>query len=416
MRQVTIRQWTIDGLPLDTVSLENAIFVTRSRRWPLMIDPQAQANTWVKRTEKANKMRIIKLTQGNMLRTLEQSIRVGIPVLLENVPETLDPALDPVLLKQTYKSQGRTLIRLGDSDVDYADDFRFYITSKLSNPHYAPEVCIKVTIINFTVTAVGLEDQLLSDVASLERPDLEERKESLVVQIADGRRTIKDLEDKILKMLAEASGNILDDEDLINTLDSAKKTSEKTETAVKGAEETSKEIDAARNEYMPVATRGSVLYFVVADFSAVDPMYQYSLQYFKEIFCNTVRALPGPDRHAPTREATSLQKELRAPSEPVRHAAGARRREVRLARRAPRDPCAGDHARDVRDDLPRPLREAQGALRLPHRRVDPAPRGQDQPRRVGRLPARERAGRGPAGQPRGGVARHEGVGVGGRAR
>ena len=45
-------------------------------------------------------------------------------------------------------------------------------------------MCIKVTIINFTVTAVGLEDQLLSDVASLERPDLEERKESLVVQVS----------------------------------------------------------------------------------------------------------------------------------------------------------------------------------------------------------------------------------------
>merc|ERR1719506_1183586 len=148
--------------------------------------------------EKEQKLRIIKLSQSDFLRVLEQSIRVGIPVLLENVMEALDPALDPILLKQTYISQGRKLIRLGDTDVDYDDGFKFYITSTLSNPHYAPEICIKVTIVNFTVTFEGLEDQLLADVAALERPDLEEKKESLVVQIADGRKVIQELEDKIL--------------------------------------------------------------------------------------------------------------------------------------------------------------------------------------------------------------------------
>ena len=292
---VEIRGWGINGLPMDTLSVENAIFVTRSRRWPMMIDPQGQANRWVKAMNKERKLRIIKLTQGDFLRVLESSIRVGIPVLLENVLEALDPALDPVLLKQTFKQQGRVMIRLGDTDVDYSDDFGFYITSKLPNPHFPPEVCIKVTVVNFTVTFEGLEDQLLADVAMLERPDLESRKESLVVQIAEGRKQIKDLEDKIIRMLAESSGNILDDEELIEALDSSKKTSAKTEVAVKGAEETSREIDVAREAYRPVATRGSILYFVVADFAVVDPMYQYSLQYFKEIFCQTVKSCAKSD-------------------------------------------------------------------------------------------------------------------------
>jgi dynein heavy chain len=295
---VTVREWGICGLPLDTLSVENAIFVTRSRRWPLMVDPQGQANRWAKNLEKASRLRLVKLSQPDMLRALEQSIRVGVPVMLENVPEELDPALDPVLLKQTYVSQGRTLIRLGDTDVDYDPNFRLYITTKLGNPHYLPEVCIKVTIVNFTVTFEGLEDQLLADVAALERPDLTEKKEALVVQIADGRRTIKELEDKILRMLAESSGNILDDEDLINTLDASKKTSALTEEAVRGAEQTSREIDVAQESYRPVATRGSILYFVVADFTTVDPMYQYSLQYFKSVLASTVRAADKADELA----------------------------------------------------------------------------------------------------------------------
>lgn len=102
--------------------------------------------------EERNGLRCIKLTDGNFLRTLENSIRIGNPVLIEDVGEALDPALEPVLQKAIYKQGGRTLIRLGDSDVDYDPNFRFYITTKLSNPHYLPEVCIKVTIINFTVT------------------------------------------------------------------------------------------------------------------------------------------------------------------------------------------------------------------------------------------------------------------------
>ena len=137
--------------------------------------------------------------------------------------------------------------------------------------------------------------QLLADVASLERPDLQAKKEGLVVSIAEGRKTIKELEDTILRLLAESSGNILDDEQLINTLDSSKQISKKTEESVRGAEETTKEIDIAREAYRGVATRGSILYFVVADFAGIDPMYQFSLGYFKQVFSATVVSAPQSD-------------------------------------------------------------------------------------------------------------------------
>lgn len=73
-------------------------------------------------------------------------------MLLENVEEELDPMLDPVLQKQTFKKGAQLLLKLGDQDIPYNNDFRFYITSKMPNPHYLPELVIKVTLINFTVT------------------------------------------------------------------------------------------------------------------------------------------------------------------------------------------------------------------------------------------------------------------------
>ncbi|KAK6961851.1 dynein heavy chain 6 axonemal, partial [Biomphalaria glabrata] len=97
-----IRQWNADGLPRDAVSIENAVLVTKGRRWPLMIDPQEQANRWIRNREALNKLKIIKLSNSNFLRTLEACIRGGLPVLMEDVGEALDPALEPVLLKQTF--------------------------------------------------------------------------------------------------------------------------------------------------------------------------------------------------------------------------------------------------------------------------------------------------------------------------
>lgn len=283
-----IRQWNLEGLPRDAVSTENAVLVTKGRRWPLMIDPQDQANRWIVGRERKNGLKIVKLTDKNLLRTLENAIRIGLPVLIEEVGETLDPALEPILLKQTFMQGGRLLIRLGDSDVDYDKNFRFYMTSKLSNPHYMPEIFIKVTIINFTVTRLGLEDQLLADVTRLERPDLEEQRNALIMKINADKQKLKDIEDKILKMLFHSEGNILDDEELIETLNDSKVMSKEINIRLKEAEETEEKISKARAKYLPVATRGSVIYFVTADLSVIDPMYQYSLKYFTSLFVKVI--------------------------------------------------------------------------------------------------------------------------------
>uniref|UniRef100_A0A3B3BZA4 Dynein heavy chain ATP-binding dynein motor region domain-containing protein n=3 Tax=Oryzias melastigma TaxID=30732 RepID=A0A3B3BZA4_ORYME len=103
------------------------------------------------------------------MRTLENCIQFGTPLLLENVGEELDPSLEPLLLKQTFKQGGVECIKLGDRVIEYSADFRFYITTRLKNPHYLPEVATKVSLLNFMITPEGLEDQLLGIVVAKER-------------------------------------------------------------------------------------------------------------------------------------------------------------------------------------------------------------------------------------------------------
>jgi len=297
---VCIRGWQIDGLPTDDVSANNAIMVTKGKRWPLMIDPQEQAKKWIKKLEHKNKIVTSRLTDKNMLRDLENCIRIGKPLLIEDIGEVLDPSLEPVLQKATFKQGGRLLIRLGDSDVDYDPAFKFYLTTKMPNPHYLPEVCIKVTVINFTVTTTGLEDQLLGDVVLQERPDVQEKLNKLVLAMAADAKQMKIIDAAILKGLSESEGNILDDVEFIQTLDDSKIVAGLIKERQVDAVTTLSDIAIIREGYNAAAVRGSIMYFVMANLANIDPMYQYSLAYFKVLF-NLCIENSDKDEDIPTR-------------------------------------------------------------------------------------------------------------------
>ncbi|XP_053350493.1 dynein axonemal heavy chain 3 [Clarias gariepinus] len=303
--QVLIRAWQIAGLPVDSFSTDNGIIVTNSRRWPLMIDPQGQANKWIKNMEKSNKLSIIKLSDSNYVRTLENAIQFGTPVLLENVGEELDAVLEPVLLKQTFKQQGVEYLKLGENIIEYSQGFQFYMTTGLRNPHYLPEVAVKVCLLNFMITPLGLQDQLLGIVAAKEKPELEEKKNQLILESAANSKQLKEIEDKILEVLSSSQGNILEDETAITVLSSSKVLSEEISEKQKIASETEKEIDRTRMGYRPVAEHSSILFFCISELANIEPMYQYSFTWFISLYLHSI-SQSVPSGHLTTRIANIL--------------------------------------------------------------------------------------------------------------
>uniref|UniRef100_A0A2K6A2H9 Dynein axonemal heavy chain 7 n=1 Tax=Mandrillus leucophaeus TaxID=9568 RepID=A0A2K6A2H9_MANLE len=217
---VTIRTWNIAGLPSDSFSIDNGIIIMNARRWPLMIDPQGQANKWIKNMEKANSLYVIKLSEPDYVRTLENCIQFGTPV----------------------------------------------------------------TLLNFMITPEGMQDQLLGIVVARERPDLEEEKQALILQGAENKRQLKEIEDKILEVLSSSEGNILEDETAIKILSSSKALANEISQKQEVAEETEKKIDATRMGYRPIAIHSSILFFSLADLANIEPMYQYSLTWFINLF------------------------------------------------------------------------------------------------------------------------------------
>lgn len=281
---VLIRQWTIDRLPNDSFSIDNAIMLYKSNRWPLMIDPQLQANTWIRRTEKDNELVVVKQTQANFVRQIEAAVQFGRPVLLENVPEFIDPVLEALLNKQFIRAGGILSVQIGDNTVEYDEKFRLYITTKLRNPHYPPETCVKVNLLNFMATQEGLEDQMLGITVREEMPELEARRVTLVLEDAQNKAILKEIEDKILELLSASEGDILDDDVLITTLQQSKVKGDQINEQLVAAAKTQARIDEARVGYKPIAKRVSELFFCIADLASVDPMYQYSLEWYVNLF------------------------------------------------------------------------------------------------------------------------------------
>ncbi|XP_068007753.1 dynein axonemal heavy chain 9 [Melanerpes formicivorus] len=276
-----VAAWQNQGLPADPTSAQNASILLSCQRWPLLVDPQLQGSSWLK-ARHGEELRVIRMGQKGYLERLEAALAAGDVVLLENLEESVDPVLGPLLGRETIK-KGRYL-RLGDKECDFNPSFRLILHTKLPNPHFPPELQAQCTLIDFSVSREGLEEQLLATVVSMERPDLEQLKSDLTKQQNSFKISLKSLEDNLLSRLSSASGNFLGDTALVENLETTKQTAAGIEEKVQESKVTEAKINEAREHYRPAAARASLLYFIMNDLHTIHPMYQFSLKAFSTVF------------------------------------------------------------------------------------------------------------------------------------
>ena len=294
----TIREWIVKGLPNDTHSIDNALIIANSdTSFPLLIDPQLSGTKWL-RSEIGENLVILRFDQNDFLQRMKSCVSFGIPVLIENVGLKLDPLIDPILSRETLIVDGQKKIALGGEYVQYDDKFRLYLSTKYPNPIYSPEVCSQVSLINFTTTQEGLSDLLMNNLIEVERDDLDKKRIQIMEANAANTKKLKEIEDEILQIVSNAGSDILDDNVAIDTLQRAQKTSANIEQQMAQSEKTEKQIAAFREKFSTVSDRAALLYFCASDFAVVDPMYQFSLKWFVNIFKNAIQQSEHPTDQA----------------------------------------------------------------------------------------------------------------------
>ncbi|CAF0769681.1 unnamed protein product [Adineta ricciae] len=283
----TVREWNIQGLPRDNFSTENAILATRTLSSPLFIDPQSQATKWIKHMEKSRGLKVIDLQMRDYMKIIEECIKMGRPCLCQNLHEDLPQILNPILIKSIKTSSNDSshlILQIGDREIDYNPSFRFYLSTRLSNPRYKPELFSKVNLINFALKEQGLEEQLLGIVVRKEKPELENAKDNCIVTISNKHKEKEMLEEEFLRLLSETQGSLLENIQVFQALDLSKQSQKDIDETLKINEDLELKIDQTRDSYRLVAQRAAILFFALQDLTAIDSMYQFSLDAYIQLF------------------------------------------------------------------------------------------------------------------------------------
>ena len=208
------------------------------------------------------------------------------------------PLLGKAVVNKGSANSKKLVIRIADGNVDYDERFSLYMTSRLPNPHFSPELSAKTTVIDFTVTLRGLEQQLLGRVLNMEQRALEEMLVQLKEDANNNTKSLQELGKQLLERLSSSKGNLLDDGELIEVLANTKAKAKDVEGKLDEARQRTLEIDEKREQFRSVATRGSLMYFNMTDMVLVSNpitlqpsgwMYSCSLNQFLEQFDYSVK-------------------------------------------------------------------------------------------------------------------------------
>ena len=285
-------KWQENGLPVDDLCTENAIILKRFNRYPLIVDPSGRATEFLRNESKERRLTVTSFLDDSFIKQLESSLRFGNPILIQDA-EHLDPVLNHVLNKEYQKTGGRVLIQLGKQEIDFSPTFRLYLSTRDPSAIFAPDVCSRTTFVNFTVTQSSLQTQTLNDVLKSERPDIDNRRTNLIKMQGEFNTHLRGLEKRLLQALNQSRGNILDDDVVIETLETLKKESAEISKKVAETDGIMTEVETITRQYQIIARACSAVFAVLEQLHHLSHFYQFSLQYFINIFDAVLHTNPN---------------------------------------------------------------------------------------------------------------------------
>lgn len=284
------RHWKENAMPDDSLCIENAIILSRYIRYPLIIDPSGQAVKFLE-NEYSERLKKTSFMDSNFMKHLESALRLGTSLLVQDV-ERVDPILNSVLNKEIHKQGPRVLITVGDSDIDFNPAFRMLMITRDSSAVFTPDLCSRVTFVNFTITQSSLQSQCMNALLKSERPDVDKKRSDLLKLQGDYKVRIRDLEESLLQALSNVQGSILENEKIIATLEQLKKQSAEIEAQVSQTEIVMQEVEQTSMLYRSAGHSAARIFFMLEGMSSLHTLYRYSLAFFFDMFSQSFKDNP----------------------------------------------------------------------------------------------------------------------------
>jgi dynein heavy chain 1 len=279
--------WQKNSLPVDELCTENAIMLKRFNRYPLIIDPSGRVTEFLQNEYKSRKLTVTSFLDSSFTKQLETSLRFGNPILIQDA-EHLDPILTHILNKEYQKTGGRVLIQVGKTEVDFSPSFKLFLSTRDPSATFAPDICSRTTLVNFTVTKSSLQTQCLNEVLKSERPDVDERRSNVIKMQGEFSLKLRGLEKQLLQALNESQGNILDNDTVLKTLEDLKIEADTIKKKVDETDGVWAEVESITSQYSVVASSCAAIFAVLEQLHRMNHFYQFSLQYFINIFLDVL--------------------------------------------------------------------------------------------------------------------------------
>ena len=308
--------WKSEGLPNDQLSTENAVVLDHAIRFPLVIDPSGQAISFLMKRHRSGKIQTTSFLDKAFTKTLAGAVRFGTTLLVENV-ESIDPILNPILNKELQRTGGRTLVRIGTEEVDYSPKFNIILSTKNPAVHLTPDLCSRVTLVNFTVTPDSLESQSLSNVVKAMKPELESKRASLLKIQGEQNVKLRELEDQMLSKISACEGSILDDDKVVEGMEVLMKEGAQVEEQIAKSAEVMKQVDQAVGKFEPFAALCRKIFILLEALRDLSFLYEFPAKTFTAILEHVL------DQQSET-ESTSEDQRIESLKEGLFHEVAAR--------------------------------------------------------------------------------------------
>lgn len=275
--------WEHSGLSNDELNVENFIIMKYSST-PVIVDPSSSILNVLSQFHK--KITITSFLNEGFVKQLENSLRFGGVFVIQDA-EYYDPIMDSILRHEIRRNGGRMMIKVGDLEVDFSPDFKLIFSTRDSAIKLSPFVSARTTLVNFTITSASLENKILNLTLQDIKPDVEKKRTELVTLQGEYQVRLHSLEEELLSLLSV--GNILDNDIIINTLESLKAEATEIDQKIIESKEVMETVEEVRNTYSEVAKHSSLIYKLFKRLNSLNRFYNFSLETFVNIFLKVLK-------------------------------------------------------------------------------------------------------------------------------
>lgn len=299
-------EWESNGLPGDALSLENGVVLEHCVRFPLIIDPSGRAIDFMMNKYKDSKIQKTSFLDKAFMKTLAGAVRFGTTLLVENV-ELVDPVLNPILNKEIQRTGGRSLVCIGTEDVDYSPKFNIILTTKNPAARLTPDLCSRVTLVNFTVTPASLQAQSMSRIMQEEKPEVEERRRNILKLQGEQNVKLRELENQMLNTISAVEGSILEDDRVVTGMETLMKEGSEVEEQIAKSADVMKEVQRAISTFEPLGAICRDLFVLFGALRNISFLYEFNAMAFMRTLECVLQRL-GPVERSNEDERASVLK------------------------------------------------------------------------------------------------------------